>query len=504
MKIKVLHPTDISLTLEELKNIILNESRGMLARTQGETFTKDNKDYEFLKTVIFPEQGKKFANKEELQAAINAFAENEKITILEENIFGDFIKAKAAILVVMKDIDTEQNIGIVKYRSSVTDTTVWQQAKFGMETGFMPGSKDSNKLSSSNLEMLKLKPSDLITNYSPKDVQELQSEVISKAGELTKNSQLPQVCFDHIQQIFNAVNQNQKNTLLKGGAIYAKSYNKSFAEILAPISVITGWLSGGDRASSEEELLGQGFFYKDMKIKFNQSKTEGLYDSVLEMVVGENKKIVKISSKAGSGAASSAKSFMEILLEFRKRDKGAFDEFYRNKINRRVVDIILDISRETSVDGPIIVGKKLGILNQEDADIVEKISKKLNSATFPEGVKLNASLTGLMETYKAKASPNYKPGLHLYAALTKKICETLNQDKIFSDVIKNVLSKENLIQVNSSLKLKGEDCEFTSFKITYPPKYSGQIKFDSSGEYTTTEIKGRISFKIPPMKEAKA
>jgi SpoVK/Ycf46/Vps4 family AAA+-type ATPase len=135
-------------------------------------------------------------------------------------------------------------------------------------------------------------------------------------------------------------------------------------------------------------------------------------------------------------------------------------------------------------------------------EIFKKISKNVNIdlTLFNETIKLTKNLYDILQSYKSKPLPNYKPALHLIAAIAKKVCTELNSDPNFSSTMKDLLSRSNLIQVNSNIKIVGEDkqdCQFTSFKVKYPPLFVGNIIADSSGEYSATEIKGRISFKIP-------
>jgi len=501
MKIEISHPTSIILNVEQIKQIVLFESKkGMLKRITGDKFKKNNSEFEFIKTVIFPENGGKFPTNEELNNHIKTFVENEKINILEENIVGDSKNSKAAILVVLKKLETDEQIGVLKYVNSVSRTTVWSQTQFGRESGFQRVSSNSNRMSTVEAENLKIKPLDLIGDDAKRSLSQLQDHILKRARQLVESNQLPEICEEHIKQMFNEI-AGAKPEPLKGGAIYAQAYNKYLGEILAPMSVVTGWLSEGDREKSQDALLS-GMSYSDMDILFNKSLTENLFDSILEKDLGDRKVSVKISSKAGKGASASVKSFDKIMAFFKEKDLAGYNEFIKSEKNQKALSALQIINSNTAIKGPIEVAKYLNIVKEEDYSALDEIIKNVNIDldTFNQTINLTKNLYDILQSYKSKPLPNYKPALHLIAAIAKKVCSELNSDASFSSTMKDLLSRSNLIQVNSNIKIVGEDkqdCQFTSFKVKYPPLFVGNIIADSSGEYSATEIKGRISFKIP-------
>jgi hypothetical protein len=501
MNIQILHPTKLTLNTDQLKQIVLFESKkGMLKRTAGDKFKKNNIEFEFIRTVIFPENGGKFSTNEELNNNIKTFVENEKINVLEENIIGDSKTGKAAILIVLKNLQSNEQTGVIKYVNSVSRTTVWSQTQFGRESGFQRVSSDGSRMSTVEAENLKIKPLDLIGDDSKRSLSQLQEHILKRARQLVESKQLPEICEEHIKQMFSEISGGQSQPL-KGGAIYAQAYNKYLGEILAPMSVITGWLSEGDREKSEKALLSE-ISYSDMDILFNKSLTENLFDSILEKDLGDRKISVKISSKAGKGASASVKSFDKILTFFKEKDLPAYEDFIKSEKNQKALAAFQIINSNTAIKGPIEVAKYLNIVKEEDFPVLDEIVKNVNIdlTLFNETIKLTKNLYDILQSYKSKPLPNYKPALHLIAAIAKKVCTELNSDPNFSSTMKDLLSRSNLIQVNSNIKIVGEDkqdCQFTSFKVKYPPLFVGNIIADSSGEYSATEIKGRISFKIP-------
>ncbi len=134
----------------------------MLRRTPGEKFKKNDIEYEFVKSIILPIDKDKFEDLEDLNNSVDAVTQAEKIEISDENKFGNPNKAKAAILIIFKEIETNKLIGVLKYRASVSKDTLWTQAEFTRETGFSRASSDGKTISTSQKESLKLKPGDLV------------------------------------------------------------------------------------------------------------------------------------------------------------------------------------------------------------------------------------------------------------------------------------------------------------------------------------------------------
>jgi hypothetical protein len=271
---------------------------------------------------------------------------------------------------------------------------------------------------------------------------------------------------------------------------------------LAPISLVTGWLSTGDRQQSESVLL-KGKNYSSMKIAFNISPNERLVDSKLVHADGTE---VKISSKAGSGAASTITTFNDILKNLKKNDQKNYKDFLEKyPLLSQTLEIISD---NDWFDGPVILGKNIGLLKSDDITVLKKIkeSERLNLANFKKEISLTENLKEISRTFKGTspdemttAEPGYEPKLHVISAIAKQVVLRINSDPSFDQGIRNLLSKSNMVQINSSIKLTGDkkaDCEFVNFEVRYPPVFKGSIKLDAAKNYSATRIRGKISFKM--------
>lgn len=508
MKIEILHPTKLTLSLDDIKKIVIAESTsGMLRRTPGDRFKKNDIEYEFVKSHILPLDKPKFETSEELNAKIDEISNLEKIELTDDNKFGD-PKNTAAFLIVLKEIETGKLIGVLKYRSTVRRDALWTQSDFFKETGYESSSKEG-KISVSQKEALKLKPADLVGDENFRDIATLKSHCLEKAAVYVANKQLPEICLTHLEKIFESVVAGGSCPPLIGGAPFAKVYQDYLSEILAPMSVVTNWICSGDRAESEKTLLGEGG-YANMLVGFNMSKNEKLTDSTMKK---SETQIVKISSKGATGAPTSITAVENILKNLESRNKEQYDEFKEKfpLVFKLITDsLVTKTDRypiEVAYNYPLLEGNKT-ILKKDDYDVMQKIlaDKTMDLDTFKKSIELTPELLRITELYKnttpykiQNPGPNYKPGFHVIAAVAKEVASVLNKKPEFNLGMKRLLSLSNFIQVNSRVEIVGEkkeDCKFVGFTVKYPPVFTGTIYADVSGDYDASSMRGKMSFKF--------
>jgi hypothetical protein len=486
--------------LKKLREKTILEGRGMPFRTPGDLFQNEqNRAITFSNAIILPDGGGSFPSKEEAQEAVEAVSQQEQIEL--EKIVN--MPNRAAMIVVFND-ENAKKIGFVKYFASTPadGKEKWAEKNFKLDTGYYRSAKDG-KISTSSLESLPIKPTDLVGDEKVRNVKKLKDHILAKANTLLSSGALSAEAYGHIEKIINnSVNNIKGDNVLKNGAQYAPAYDKYLSEILAPISLVTGWLSTGDRQQSESVLL-KGKNYSSMKIAFNISPNERLVDSKLVHADGTE---VKISSKAGSGAASTITTFNDILKNLKKNDQKNYKDFLEKyPLLSQTLEIISD---NDWFDGPVILGKNIGLLKSDDITVLKKIkeSERLNLANFKKEISLTENLKEISRTFKGTspdemttAEPGYEPKLHVISAIAKQVVLRINSDPSFDQGIRNLLSKSNMVQINSSIKLTGDkkaDCEFVNFEVRYPPVFKGSIKLDAAKNYSATRIRGKISFKM--------
>lgn len=486
--------------LKKIKEQSLLEGRGMSFRSAGDTFTnQQNKNITFHSAIILPSGGGSFPTKEDTKFSVEKEAKEQGIEL--EKIVN--LPNKAAMIVVFDD-ENGKKVGFVKYFSSTPadGKEKWPEKNFKLDTGYYRSVKNG-KISTSSLESLPIKPSDLVGDDKVRDLNNLKNHILSKASSLLASGAISEENYNHIEKMINNSTKNTTNdNVLKNGAAYAAAYDKYLSEILAPISLVTGWLSSGDRNESEKTLL-QGKKYSSMKISFNTNTNEKMVDSRL---VHDDGTEVKISSKAGSGAASTITTFNDILKNLQETDEKGYNLFLKKyPLLSQTIQIV---SANDWYDGPMILGKNIGILDDKDESILKKIkqSGRLNLDNFKKTIKLTKNLKQISKSFKGispdemvNAEPGYEPAFHVISGVAKQVVSKINADPSFDKGIRELLSKSNMVQINSKIKLTGnrkEDCEFINFEVRYPPVFKGTIKLDASKNYSSTRIRGKISFKM--------
>lgn len=476
--------------LFEFHDNILSEGRGMPARKVGETWKdKEGNEITFNGTVLLPKEGA-YKDTETLSKAVQDYLSSNNITLIKE-VNRPLLSAMVAIFTAKED----RKIAWVKYFKSMSNGGFykWSEVEFTRDTGFSRGTGQAA------MEKIPIQPSDLIVDNSYRPVKQVVAVALKNAAALVEAGSLPQEVYEHLKLVLTAAAGNKPSPVLKGGKRYAASLNKYLGEILAPISLVTGWLSTGDRESSEKSLLGK-HKYSEMLIGYSQSKNEMLIDSNLVLLKSGSKKPearVGVSSKAGAGASASVRTFADIVKKLQGTSEGnRLEKKYADMIN-----VILLIAKKDWFEGPLEVARVLSVLSSKEIEMV-KNSKNLNLAQFKK-IKYSSDLMDIVREFKGltpwdikKPEPGYNPVFHVISAIAKRVVRIINEDPNFDVLIRELLNKSSMVQINSNMTASGDDCQFVSFFVKYPPTFSGKIIADASKNYSASRIRGPISFKI--------
>ncbi len=478
--------------LEQLDSV-LEEGRGLVARSEGEVWQdKEGKEITFEQVILLPEDGT-MEDTDSLQKTIQQTLKKNRITLVK-TINTPTSTTLACMIAVFTD-STRKKVGFLKYFNNMSNHGFgkWRDADFTRETGFSRGQ------GTVFLEKLPIKPADLITDEIYRPPVQVMKVALQNAQSFVDKEELPPIAFEHLKIILTAAVTGKVSPILKGGKQYSSAYDKYLGEILAPISVVTGWLSSGDRAKSEKALLNGGK-YRNALISFSQSKNERLVDSNLALVSGNSRKPkvkIGISSKAGSGAAASVTTFAEIV----KKLKGTPILKTLEKKYEDLLRIIETIDTFNQFDGPPEVAKILGLLSSRECDTVKGI-KGFDLAQIRK-VKFTKNLLDIVRTFKGSTpldvknpEPNYRPDFHIISGVAKVVALKLNEDSRFDELIRELLNYASMVQVNSKMMNFGEDCQFVGFDVKWPPVFEGKIVVNSDKNYSAARINGKISFKI--------
>jgi hypothetical protein len=253
------------------------------------------------------------------------------------------------------------------------------------------------------------------------------------------------------------------------------------SETLDPlVFTLSPHLMTGDFAKAHEEILG-GVPLTQLGIEFPMSQTTGFADCYLVSKTGER---LGISSKGGKGANASAKNIWDVLKASEKNNKSLHRKY------SDAVKIIETIANNSSLEGPLLLGKDLKIITDAQAkEITTHITNSERNFS-----KLSKWAQKYLESYETTKPEGWNYGYWLLAALAKKVSEKINSDSGFGKAFVAFLNNSSIIQIYAKATTKGNDVVFTGFDAIYPAKFEGKVRIESGKTYSASGIKGRYTF----------
>lgn len=405
-------------------------------------------------------------------------------------------KAKAAITAGFTCVDNPSDRRLfIREFYNVKDGGLkkWPMCVFAEQTGLRVTTGAAAK------EVLPFKPSDLIPVDVHSSFEDSWSVILENATSLCAQGLMNEVNMRHLEQIRDACVNNTEPPLLEGGREYIQTYSKYLGEVIAPLALIGGWNVEGDIELSQERVL-DGAPFMDCYAYYSNTKTNQLYDSTL---VAPHGKVAYISSKAGSGAATSLASIEQLLVDMQAKRSKEYSKLKRRY--RPELAVLEDIVSNPSDIGVIEVGARLGLLSERSKALLmrlkglERREQYVALRVESEGSELDSIAScfaggGLYDVVIDSA--RYQPYYHILAGLAKHVANQLNKEYRFSPMVKDVFAHSPFIQVSCSMRSKGRDCWFHPFKVIYPPEYDRKVKVNAGKNFYSTEVKGRLSFKF--------
>ncbi len=445
-------------------------SRGLTARSPGEVFKKGDDEIVFDSIVSFPADSETFnayETKDETTDNVNAWAEQNGIQ--EVNFTNS--PNKAALVAVFKRDD--KPIAFVRYLKAM------RSHKDGLWTDFTKKTGYERQQITSMAEKLPLKPSDLVKTEKVLTIDQLVSTVITNI----RASDAPDDIKEQSEQLINTF-YNKKDVFVSGAAKYATAYVKYIGELLAPIALFNNYKTEGDYEESERVLLGeQGYSYSDLSVMFPMSVSNPLHDSIV--LTSDEAVKVGISSKAksGGGAAASVTGLIKTLNE-------KVPQEWKDQ-NKGVVEILETINDNSQVMGPLVLGVKFGIITEKEKEYIRQRVIEKSKKRIPKNLKDVANVIAA-NTDK----PGYTDGYHLLAGVAKKVGDAINATDEFDRGVRAILNRSSMVQVYTSVKKKGDDLKFDTFKVKYPPVFDGRVIADPSKNYYAAGCGGKLGFKF--------
>lgn len=463
--------------MRDLINIItgaLTESRGLGARRPGEEFVSTSNPEQKIyvdSVTFFPEGGTEYPSYEEMVASLKDVVHN--IPNAYVDLIGQFKASDRAFgVAIFTQGEGQPRLAFVKpYRQVKLDPT---QNGWDNQTG-IPGFRYNSKAAAKT--QAGMTPQDILTQESDLTPQDIIEQIAAKFGS---NSPLVKAA-----QYVAGGNQLPYVMPVPAGMSFT-AFRDYFCELLHPIALQTGVYTG-NAGEAAMAFLGSDSF-QGTSINFGTDKTEGLSDSIL---IAEDGKRIKVSSKGAKGAQASAKNLLDAANEL-----SATNSKLANK-HKEVIDLIKDIVANGQAGAPLVLGVKYGIISAEDASDIQNF-KKLPPTTLAAADKMGISkkLKALIAERNTDNPDNVNLYFHALAAVAHKAAEYVNDNTNFSQAAGEILNNGALIQVYTKASEKGNQWILESFNSVWPSKTVTGVKFSASKTYYSTGIKGNFTFKI--------
>ena len=460
--------------IDTIKNI-LTEDVGLANRREGQSFVNAAGDLiTFKRLVFFPDVGH-YDSPEFVQQAIDALESKNG----EEIKFFNTPNAGTLAFGVATFIDQDNKvIRFGRYFRSihgVFTANKWKNSD--LPDGFKYNSKSSIKMVSG------LMPQDVLQHMD----RQTADQVLAQVVKFFNDNNHPLV------SITNGIVGGQPLPIQADTSKYPdlnfEAFRDYFCEILHPIAIING-LTKGNAAEAEKDFFGKGGF-KSAKMTFDTGKNTGLFDSLL--ISAENK-VIKVSSKGGSGAKASTQNLADAISDLRAAGKiEMLNEF------KDVVKIISIIEKSGQNDGPLELAQYFSIISKNEAQNVRDMQSAMKS-----GKIVTPSTATLKQLYNkrlsvSKDASRIVPYFNMLSGVAYAVAEHINTKTNFSEAAATILNHSALIQINTIADNDTKQNRFIlyQFTATYPSTVYSKIFFDASKTYNSTTCKGKFTFKIP-------
>lgn len=451
---------------------IINEARGLTARTPGEVYVNRQNPNHTLTLqnieVLAPEGTDGFETNDELMAAIqqkvgDSYNADNKPTR----------SSTAAIIANFHD-DQNQDHTWIRFINKIPPQGVHGTWSTPNTSLFL---KQYQYGKSAKQESVPIKPSDIITDENPRDAQTLANEVKQRVAQQLAGTE-HEALVEVMNQAVDLALAGKVAPIANPGP-YASVLAKYGGEYLGPIAVLGGGITNGDigkmmQVLNIDTLVGG-------QVIFPQNTTEELIDSYFILPNGTR---LGVSTKIaqGSGAASSMKGVADQLNEeiVQAHPRGA--------------EIIRLLGTKSAMDGPLLVAKMFNIIDQNDINALAAVSKTSRDINDIQSERLR-QMTAAQGIAKGSASdPSYRTRWHAITAVVNAMIPEVNADQDFRDACLAALNNNNYLQLLTDLKKSGDSITIDYFG-KFPIVYKGNPKLENK-TYFATGQKGRIGFKL--------
>jgi hypothetical protein len=505
------------LNIDMQYNQIINEagSRGLFVRTQnaaaGDTviFTNDQgQQITAVGNAVFPVDGFFFENdtvnnlpsqarklapveqkkllKTGFQKVSEALEQYQiKMKIKSQNWHVVNNNGRAALVTLWKK-DNGDLVGFIKLfniKSAGAVPFFWSNSDFARDTTYSIRDNAQQKTD------LNLKPSTVVGIGERLTVEEAVEQI---GVNISTHTEIPA---DVRKQIIGLIKNVESGfaTPVANAAANATSFEVDLGETAAPIALLTGhFISGSYREVEEQLLKPQGSSWRKIKtFTFPMSGTEALVDSYLNLSKDVH---IGISSKNSTGGASASVTSLTSVIE---KNPERFVDLQSEKKYKYLFNIMNLIKDKSAEDGPLELGVLYKIITKDEKKEIKNAIADLNI----DKKYLSKTLKSLLKNSiynPVTVNQNYTIGYHLLTTVAFLVTAHLNKNSnLVTAFFKEILSRSNMIQVKTKMKIVDTGAYFSNFEVMWPPAFPGKVQFFAQKNYSASaKPGGKICFKI--------
>ena len=449
-------------------NEYIFEAKGLFGRLQGDHFVnKDGREASFIRIDFYPDPDiSQFETPEQRDEAIAKYE-----TDMHGKITWTNSPTSAQLAFAVAVLDNREG-GIMLWGRYLKQTKhnmmgVWSNKD--IPPGWNLATKGAVKLQ---------------VGYDPQNLIKTENVFMSSQqviNTVLKNS--PEEARPTFSKVLTGLASGEPVTVFPGMADQMEAIRDYFGEIMQPLGMMGGVIKG--QAEEARQILADGAAWNACKVMWPMSMNAALCDSFL---IAPNGQEIGISSKGGKGAKASAKNLHDAYLKAEKEGNREIIE-----TANFTVSVVKVVAESTALQGPIKLGKMLGIPGVDEKLLAEVNQYIKTGKTDFTGVSQSA--LDIMSAFKVNNEvKGFNTGYAIMAAVAKTVAKEVNKNPEFTRGALALLNQSSIIQVYTTMTKKGEDAVLNGFRAVYPPNFEGTIKMDGGKNYYSSRIGGKLAF----------